>query len=496
MVETIHGFLEENARKYPDKDAFITRNARLTFPEMNQKANQIARYLKENGIKKGNRMAVLSRNNERFFFSYFALLKIGAIPMPVNVKLTPGEISAMLQNVDADGIIFESEFKPAIEAILESIPKLTVHHIHPLLEKSASHDDSNLNIQLGSDDICEILFTSGTTGIPKGVLFSHKNVLALIQSLATEFNFTDRDKALTLMPLSHSAPLNNFTLSPLYKGGSVVLDEFAPQSFLKWIHDEKTTFTFAAPVAYLLTAREENIDEFDLSSMRVFAYGGSAMPLATYEFVTEKFSNKNFYQVYGLTESGPNGSMLRPHEHLTKSGSIGKKAVVNLEMKIVREDGTEAATGEYGEIVIRGDSLMVGYYNNTEATTETIKDGWLYSGDIAYRDEDGYIYIVDRKKDVIIPGGVNVYPREIEEVLTKHPAVYQACVVGVPDEKWGETIKAVIVPNEDIKVTEREIREYISEHLADFKHPRIYRFVKELPHSASGKILKHKVKEM
>ncbi|MEN1967829.1 long-chain-fatty-acid--CoA ligase [Lentibacillus sp. N15] len=495
-MKTIHGMLENNAKKHPNKDALITATVRMSYPELNAKVNQIARCLQESGVQKGNRIAIISTNNEHFFFAYFSLLKIGAIPMPVNVKLTSPEIHAILTNVDADGIIFEHEFNTTINTILETWSSALVFTIKQLLDQSRIQDQTNLNLPIDTNDICEILFTSGTTGVPKGVVFSHKNVLTLTQAIATEFNFTAKDKALTIMPLSHSAPLNNFTLAPIYAGASVVVDNFTPQAFLQWIDDEKTTFTFVAPVAYLLTAKQENMNDYDLSSMRVFAYGGSAMPLATFNYVTKRFANKNFYQVYGLTEAGPNGSLLRPHEHITKSGSIGNKPVINMELKIVAEDGKETAPNEYGEILLKGDSVMAGYYNNPEATANAIKDGWLYTGDIAYKDEDDYMYIIDRKKDVIIPGGVNVYPREIEEVLTNHPAIYQACVVGVPDEKWGETVKAVIVLKDDQLLTETELHEYLATYLADYKQPRIYRFVDELPHSASGKILKQQVKEM
>lgn len=371
-----------------------------------------------------------------------------------------------------------------------------VFDIQSVVEKSGSLENSNLNLPIDSNHLCEILFTSGTTGVPKGVLFSHERILSLAYSMTVEFEYTSDDRVLTVMPLSHSAPLNCYFIGPLYSGASFVIDDFTPQSFLSWIHNEKTTFTFAAPVAYLLASKENNVHEFDLSSMRTFLYGGTPMPLATYELVTEKLNNRNFYQVYGLTEAGPNGCFLSPEEHLHKSGSIGKQAVVNMVLKIVREDGTETSVREFGEILLKGNTLMLGYYNNPTATNETIKDGWLYTGDIAYRDEEGYVYIVDRKKDVIIPGGVNVYPREIEEVLAKHPAIYQACVIGVPDPEWGETVKAVIVLKDSQVVSEADLKSYLTNHLAKYKIPRIYSFVDELPHSATGKILKHKVKEL
>ncbi|WP_216828654.1 class I adenylate-forming enzyme family protein [Alkalihalobacterium elongatum] len=495
-MTTIHGFLERNARKFPNKEAFITSTNRLSYLEMNEKANQMARYLQGQGIGSGDRVAIMSRNNEHFLYSYFALLKLGATVMPLNARLTAGEVSTILKNVDANGLLFESVFINVIKEMVKEWSPAYLHTIESASEESMQLEKSDLNLSMKTTDICEILFTSGTTGVPKGVLFSHERMAAVAAAIAIEQNFSRDDKVLTMMPLSHSAPLNAYFIAPLYCGAAFVIGDFAPKAFLEWIDKEKTTFTFAAPVAYLLAAKEPNIKDYVFSSMRGFAYGGSAMPLASYEYVANAFGNTNFYQVYGLTEAGPNGCMLRPKEHLIKSGSIGKQATVNMEMKVIREDGSQTAPGEYGEILLKGDSLMLGYYNNEQATAETVKDGWLYTGDIAYTDDDGYVYIIDRKKDIIIPGGVNVYPREVEEVLTKHPAVYQACVVGIPDEEWGETVKAVIVLKENENCSEADLKGYVKNHLADYKHPRIYSFVKELPFNASGKLLKQKVKEM
>jgi acyl-CoA synthetase (AMP-forming)/AMP-acid ligase II len=275
-------------------------------------------------------------------------------------------------------------------------------------------------------------------------------------------------------------------------GTSHVVGDFTPDLFLRFIHEERVTLAFAAPVAYLLTAKHPDLHRYNLDSVRLFAYGGGPLALASYERVREAFRSDNFYQVYGLTESGPNGIFLRPEEHATKAGSIGKHPVLNMELRVVDESGSDTRPGEYGEILLRGDSLMLGYDGDPSATAQAVRDGWLYTGDIAYRDEDGYVYIVDRKKHVIISGGVNIYPREIEEVLARHPAVLESCVIGVPHPEWGETVKAVVVCRHP--VSEAELRQHAAHYLADYKRPRIYEFVDELPRNASGKILKHRLK--
>lgn len=493
MVQTIHGILERNARKFPEKDAFITPMNRYTYDDINKKCNQIANFLIEADVGRGDRIAIMSRNNENFFFALFALMKIGAIPMPVNIRLKGNEITVILQNSKASGIFYEVELQQTIDTIDTNLLKNTFS-IQKIVQQSASYSSENLNLPIDSRDVCEILFTSGTTGIPKGVVFNHERILAIASAVSIHFHITNEDKMLTLMPLTHSAPLNTFFMSGLYCGSSHVLGDFYPSTFLSLMHDEKTTFTFAAPVAYLLSLQNPNLQEYDLSSMRVFAYGGGPLALASYERVKNAFKNENFYQVYGLTEAGPNGILLRPKEHLTKAGSIGKYPTINMELKVVDESGNAVKPFEYGEILLAGDSLMLEYDNNPAETKATIKDGWLYTGDIAYKDEEGYIYIVDRKKDVIISGGVNVYPREIEEVLAKHDAVLESCVIGVPHEEWGETIKAVVVPKGEI--TEDELHQFVKANLADYKCPQLYSFVEALPRNASGKILKQEVKKM
>lgn len=492
MNATIHGVLERNARKFPDKEAFITASNRLTYGKMNRTCNQLARYLQSQGIKRGDRVAVMSRNNEHFFYAFFSVMKIGAIPMPMNIKLTAGELTAIVQNSSASALFYESELQSSISQLTEAISIKQLFSIQETTAVAAALSEKNLNVPIDPRDVCEILFTSGTTGTPKGVVFSHERILAIASAVSINFTLSHRDSMLTLMPLSHSAPLNTFFMSGLYCGTTHVIGDFTPKAFLQWIHQEKTTFSFAAPVAYLLAAKDTELSSYDLSSMRVFAYGGGPLALASYYHIKKAFRNENFYQVYGLTEAGPNGILLYPEEHQENAGSIGKHPTINMELRVVRPDGTDTSPHEYGEILLTGDSLMLEYDNNPDETAAVIQNGWLYTGDIAYKDEKGYVYIVDRKKDVIISGGVNIYPREIEEVLAKHEAVLESCVIGVPHDEWGETVKAVVVLKEE--ATEEELHSFVSKHLAEYKLPRLYSFVKELPRNASGKILKQQVK--
>jgi acyl-CoA synthetase (AMP-forming)/AMP-acid ligase II len=494
MGQTIHGVLERNARKYPKKEAFITATNRLTYAQMNQKCNQIAKLLQYKGVKRGDRIALMSRNNEHFFYAFFSLMKIGAIPMPLNMRLTSSELVVILENSKASGIFHEKEGQETINSINQSVHLDHVISIQDAVEGSSIYSEENLDLPIDSQEVCEILFTSGTTGVPKGVVFNHERILAIASAVSINFCLSNADVMLNLMPLTHSAPLNTFFMSGLYCGSTHVIGDFTPKSFLNLIHQEKATFSFAAPIAYLLSAKEPDLHKYDLSSMRVFAYGGGPLALASYQRVKEAFKNDNFYQVYGLTEAGPNGILLHPQEHLTKAGSIGKNPTVNMELKVIHPDGTETAPHEYGEIILTGDSLMLEYDNNPEETNATIRNGWVYTGDIAYKDEDGYVYIVDRKKDVIISGGVNIYPREIEEVLAKHEAVLESCVIGVPNEEWGETVKAVVVLKSE--ATAEELSTFVSHYLADYKCPRMYSFVEELPRNASGKILKQQVKKV
>src|SRR5690606_29955420 len=270
---------------------------------------------------------------------------------------------------------------------------------------------------------------------------------------------------------------------------------FTPELLLQLVDQEKITHFFGAPVAYLMTARHPEIDKYDLTSVRRWMYGASPLSKNEVLLIKERFKTNQLMCLYGLTEAGPNGTFLSPKEHETKAGSVGKRAALNCEVRIVNESGEDVKPNEIGEIIIRGEGNMVGYFKDKEKTEETIKDGWIYSGDLAKVDEDGYIWIVDRKKDVIISGGVNIYPTEIENVLKTHPHIIDVAIVGIPHPEWGETAKAYVVATKPIENLAQECKSFLDGKVAKYKIPRLYEQLDELPRNAAGKILKHQLKE-
>lgn len=356
----------------------------------------------------------------------------------------------------------------------------------------AAGSGENPELDISVYDVAEIIYTSGTTGKPKGVVLSHNCVYAVGTMMAYEAEIRYGDRALLLMPLTHSAPLNLFMIGAVYAGAMCVVGNFTPQAILKTCQDAKTTHFFGAPVAYLLALQVPDFDEYDLSSAKYWTYGGAPMGKAALNMVRSKFPGK-FMSLYGLTESGPNGIPLFPDEHEQHVGSIGRRGAVNCEVKIVTEEGIIAGPGEEGEIYLKSPSIMLKYHNKPDATKEVMVDGWIKTGDMAQIDQDGYFWVKGRKKDMIISGGVNVYPKEIEDVLIQHPKVADVAVVGVPHAQWGETVMAVIVPK-GAAPDKQELQAFCKQHLADFKLPRIIRFDQSIPRNASGKILKHLIK--
>ncbi|MEL4023957.1 long-chain-fatty-acid--CoA ligase [Lysinibacillus endophyticus] len=488
--------LARNARKYPNQEAVICHGRRVTYKTLDEQVTRLSHALLSKGIKQQDKVILFMPNVLEFVVSYFAVQRIGAIVVPVNAKFTLSEVEYVAEHAEAKAILAHEAIFAAVESISNIEMKIKTgqavegwESYTTLIENA---NNTQIDCQLNEDDLSTILYTSGTTGKPKGVLFSYRNILAVAQMIAIEMEVKPESRILLMMPLTHSAPLHLFLMSSMLVGAtSVLTPTFTPDLLIDSVENERTTHFFGAPVAYLLTASHPRLQSADLSSMKWWVYGGA--PLSESEIrQIEKAFNAELTCVYGLTEAGPSGSLLFAHEHKEKAGSVGKRAPFGTELRIVNELGEDVAIGEIGEIVLYGEGNMVGYYKEVEATKAAFIDGWIKTGDLARFDEDGYIWIVDRKKDVIISGGVNIYPKEIEDRILQFGGIFEVAVVGVPHEEWGETVKAIYAAK--TQIDEQELKDYLTEHLAKYKIPRLFEQVDALPRNASGKILKHQLK--
>ncbi|MCC5880979.1 MAG: AMP-binding protein [Idiomarina sp.] len=491
----IPGYVARNARKYPNHEAVVEPGARHTWAQLDKRVNQLANYLHdEHGVEAGHRVALFLPNNFAFVVSYFAIQRLGAVVVPVNVRLATPELEYILEDSGSDLVITCELTGTAVQPLYEKDTNaIWMDNIDELLN---GLDFEAVDVKMDDDDACALLYTSGTTGRPKGVLFNHSSLLAVGTMFAVEMAYKPESRLLSLMPFTHSAPLNLSLIGGTMVGCThVIAPTFTPDLLLDLVENERTTHFFGAPVAYILTAQHPDIAKRDLSSMTHWIYGGGPLAGEHANLARKAFNSNNFYCVYGLTEAGPTGSVLLPHEHGAKAGSIGKRAAFNTEIRLVDENNEAVKPGEAGELQLTGEGIMLGYWQNPDATDDVLTDdGWLKTGDIAIQDEDGYYWVKDRQKDLIISGGVNVYPREIEDALASHPAVLESAVIGIPHEQWGETVKAYVVLNRDLTDPEATLKSHLKALLADYKIPRHFEVKKELPHNANGKVLKHQLR--
>ncbi|MBO1002867.1 class I adenylate-forming enzyme family protein [Pseudogracilibacillus auburnensis] len=490
--------LTRNARKYPEAEAVICMGRRVSYEELDQSVNRLASSLRENGVGARDRVILFLPNVLEFIISYFAVQRISAIVVPISAKLTLEEVKYIVDHSNASVIIAHDLLFDTVKELQKPDLKIKTGNelsgwlsFENLLDMGS---DRAIHCDLTEDDESSILYTSGTTGKPKGVLFSYRNILTVAQMICVEMEMKPDSRVLLMMPLSHSAPLHLFLMGGMVVGATLVLTPtFTPDLFIDTVEKEKTTHFFGAPVAYLLTAKQPRLQEADLSSMKWWIYGGAALSAPEVHMIQQAFHSNDFVCVYGLTEAGPSGSLLLKGEHDSKRGSIGKRAPLHTEIRIVDDTGTDVAIDEVGEIILRGEGNMLGYYKNETATEEAFIDDWLKTGDLARQDEDGYIWVVDRKDDLIISGGVNIYPKEIEEMMLQFSSLQEVAVIGVPHEEWGETVKAIFSATEE--VDEDELRTFLQQSLAKNKIPRIFQQIEALPRNAAGKVLKHQLRE-
>jgi long-chain acyl-CoA synthetase len=496
-------------KKYGHKTAIVFDGKSYSYLQIYDRVNRLANGLLTLGVKKGDRVAFLGLNSSQYIEGDFAMAKCGMIRVPLRARLTPGELLHIMDNSQANTLILEERYYGDIATIKKDL-RYVKHYItmsgnyqgminyEDLLAQSPSDEP---NIDVTDDDVYALIYTTGTTGKPKGAMQTHKNQLWVIRSIQLEVcRLAEDDVLLSCLPLMH-APLILIVASFINGVKHVIHPGFNSKAVLETIQNEKVTTAFMVPTVIYMLLEYPELRNYDLSSVKTILYGGSPMVPERLMDAIKIFGNV-FVQAYGLAESFMPITLLTKEEHgyalstqkLKILGSAGRESAYE-EVKIVNETGKAAGLNEPGEIVIRGDNVMKGYWNNPEATKEVIKDGWFYTGDIGLVDEEDFVYIVDRKHEMIITGGLNVYPKEVEELLYKHPAVFEAVIIGVPDDKWGESIKAVVALKERLTVSERELIEYCKGKIADYKIPKSVDFVASLPKGGSEKILRKEIKD-
>jgi long-chain acyl-CoA synthetase len=496
--ENLSELLEQRATQTPEKVFLFSESdgRRFTYAEFDWAVTRAAHLLASRGMAKGDKVSLLLPNSPEYIIAYFACFKLGAVAGPVNSLLKPQELAYVIANAEAKALVLHSEFRAVVDAVQKELTGLQhVLEFDDEEKATAAFRDAGAlpSTSIERDDEAIIIYTSGTTGKPKGCLLTHGNLIANARQIAGWLGFTELDRLLTVMPLFHMNAVSVTTMTPLYAGASTVVSpKFSASRFWQIISDyEITSFgSVATMLARLLSAYPNGVpDGLKTDQLRFAMCGSAPVPAEILRSFEETFDCL-VIEGYGLSESTCR-STFNPPDERRRPGSCGMP--IGNEMKIVDEEDREVAEGELGEVVLRGENILKGYYKNPAATTEAFRNGWFHTGDIGYRDADGFFYIVDRKSDMIIRGGENIYPREIDEVLYTHPAVASAATIGVPDPVYGEEVAAFIVLKEGAEVSAEEIISFCRERLADYKCPKSVRFIAEIPKGPTGKLLKREL---
>lgn len=489
-------WLENRARLSPNKKAIIDEdtNKSWTYEEVNKRSSSVAGWLKSQGVKKGDRVALLSPNNISYFDLLFACGKIGAIFVPLNWRLSEHELNEILLDCSPLLLGIHQKFKNAFTSLKAVVPSSFYVGDSKYEESTAQLDRGNHFDRITELDPLAIIYTGGTTGQPKGVVLSHQSIQWNAINTVLSWNLSEADVTINYMPLFHTGGLNALSLPILMTGGTVVIgDQFTGQKVVNSIEQYSCTIILLVPTMYHLLIQTEEFQRSEFPSMKVFLSGAAPCPFHVYEAFKKK--GLDFKEGYGLTEAGPNNFFIHPEEAQVKRGSVGKPMLFNA-IKLIKDEGHEASINEVGELLIKGKHSFSHYWNNELATLETKKEGWIHTGDLAKKDADGFHYIVGRKKDMIISGGENVYPLEIEHWIAAHPEVDEVAVIGLPDEKWGELVTAFIVQKHPQSLDEQELKIYCERKLGRYKIPKKFISLNELPKTHVGKIDKKKLKEL
>jgi len=498
---TIGDVLTARRSSHPDRTFLLFEGAEWTYGEMYDRARSAAAGFRAAGMRPGDRVGILLPNVPDFLTAWFGAMLEGLVVVPLNPAYKPDEIRYILANAEASGVVTVAARCADIEGIRGSLPALrhawsTGGHegsfapFERLLETTGSSDTAR---GPGPDDPACIIYTSGTTGHPKGVVLTHRNYHFDAWSLITHFQATEHDRFLCFLPLYHVNAQVVSVLSALLVGGALVLlREFKPAQFFAALAQSRATTFSAVPTVYAILNTLPDAERYDLSSLRFCVCGAAPMPVEVFQTFERKFGAK-IVEGYGLSEATC-GSCVNPlgEGAVRKVGSIGVPLPGQM-LAILDDAGNELSSGQVGEIAVRGPATMREYFNDPAATAEALRGGWLHTGDLGYRDDDGFYFIVGRKKEMIIRGGANIYPKEIEEILYRHEAVQEAAVIGEPDPIWGETVCACLVPKEGRTIDAEDVLALCRRHLADYKVPARVAVLKSLPKTPTGKIQKNKI---
>lgn len=525
--------LARNARIMGRDTALIYGDVRLTWREANARANRFVNSLQKLGLRRGDRIALYARNSHQWVEALFGLAKIGAVSVTVNYRLTAAEVAYIVQDAGAVAIIcddytaanalevahnsntvkhivgiethtsgFES-YENLVQQGDESEPALMVNGEWLMVNSAARHSPFTIHHSpLTYDEPAMLLYTSGTTGFPKGAIYTHGSLLVgmLVHVLAIGSNRTHR--VMLPSPLYSAAGIAGIYCA-VYAGSQISLINYDVATACATIERERITFTNLVPTTIQMLLASEVSQRHDLTSLETLLYGGSPMPAPVLREAMQRFPRCGFRQTFATTETGCAGTVLEPRDHREalenpafahRLLSCGRPQV-NVDVRVADADGHTLPPDEVGEIGIRTEANMPGYWNNAEATRRTLRDGWLYTGDLARMDADGYFYLVDRKNDMIVSGALNVYPSEVERVLQQHPAVYEVAVIGVPSEKWGEAVKAVVALKDGVTASETDLIQFCEGKIAGFKKPKSVDLVEKLPRNLTGKILRRELRE-
>ncbi|WP_107655975.1 acyl-CoA synthetase [Nocardia suismassiliense] len=502
LTQGLHRALQQ----FPDAPATICGERRRTAREVADRVARLAAALQSLEVEAGDRVAMLALNSDRYHEYLLAVPWADAVLNPINIRWSFAEIGYALKDSGTSVLLVDDMFIAMVPMLRKECPGLrAVIHVgdgqapvgtvdyEGLIAESAPIEDA----RRGGDSLAGLFYTGGTTGTPKGVMLSHANLLAsTFGAVASGHLFGSGARYLHAAPMFHIADLIGWSATEILGGTHVFVPSFSTEAVLAAIAEHHVTHTLLVPTMIQLLLGHPGLDTYDLKSLRGVLYGASSIPQATLEQAMQAMPDASFTQLYGMTELSPVATMLSPAEHYDPALlRCAGRAAPHAEVRVVDPDDAECPRGAVGEVVARGPQVMLGYWNKPEETATALRGGWMHTGDGGYMNDDGYVFIVDRLKDMIITGGENVYSAEVENAIAQHPAVAACAVIGVPDPQWGERVHAVVVTKSDIETTAEAIRAHTKTLIAGYKAPRTVEFTDALPISGAGKILKHQLRE-